>query len=88
MVFVDIKIYTKKDCPLCEETKEMLRSNQMPFTEIVIGKDITREEVLAQFPGLKMAPIILVDNCICPKEYLAIAIIAAKTAERKENNNA
>lgn len=60
MVFIEI--YTKDQCPLCETAKTMLKNKNIPFTEHVIGQDVTREQVLENFPGTRTAPIVVVDG--------------------------
>ena len=52
-------IYTKENCPNCEQTKSVLKENKIDFEEIVIGKDITRDEVLKKFPNAHFAPIVV-----------------------------
>ncbi len=57
-----IELYTKDQCPLCETAKNKLNENNVPFIERVIGKDVTRDEVLTKFPKARVAPIIVVDG--------------------------
>ena len=49
-------VYTKDNCPACTAMKAMLKSSGEPFKEIHIGKDITREEFLEKFPGVRTVP--------------------------------
>jgi glutaredoxin len=57
-----IEVYTKPDCPLCETAKRMLNEKKLAFNEIVIGRDITRDEVLERFPDARVAPVICLDG--------------------------
>jgi glutaredoxin len=57
-----IEVYTKPDCPLCDTAKRMLNEKKLSFHEIVIGRDITREEVLEKFPEARVAPVISIDG--------------------------
>lgn len=57
-----IELYTKPDCPLCETAKRMLNEKHLTFHEIVIGRDITRDEVLEKFPEARVAPVISIDG--------------------------
>lgn len=59
-----IEIYTKEKCPNCEQTKKLLDSKDVNYTEHVIGQDVTRDEVLAKFPGVRVVPIVVVDGNI------------------------
>lgn len=52
-------LYTKEDCPLCEKAKVIFNEKRVRYSEKVIGKDVTREHVVAMFPWAKTAPIIL-----------------------------
>jgi len=55
-------VYTKENCPLCEATKNFLNKQNIQFQEFIIGKDISREDVLTKFPGVTMAPVIITEN--------------------------
>ena len=55
-------LYTKPQCSNCEAAKQLLQTFDQEYTEKVIGQDITREEVIEQFPGIQFAPIILIDG--------------------------
>lgn len=57
-----IELYTKDKCPNCEQTKQLLNSRDVNYTEHTVGKDISREAVLAKFPGAKVVPIVVVDG--------------------------
>jgi len=57
-----VEIYTRDGCTLCEEKKAQLRSQNVPFTEYVIDKDVTRDSVKAAFPRARMLPVIVVDG--------------------------
>ena len=55
-------IYTRADCMWCEAAKKALEIFDEEYEEIKIGVDITREQVMEKFPGVKSIPIILVDG--------------------------
>ena len=57
-----IELYTKPDCPMCDTAKRMLNEKKLSFHEYVIGRDITRDEVLSKFPEAKTAPVISLDG--------------------------
>jgi glutaredoxin 3 len=56
------EIYTKSACPICDQAKKILTINCIPYDEYRIGTDITREEVLAKFPGATLAPIMMLNG--------------------------
>ena len=57
-----IEIYSRDKCPQCEQTKQLLDSRDVQYTEHTVGRDISREAVLAKFPNAKVVPIIVVDG--------------------------
>lgn len=60
----DITVYTREvpPCAFCTRAKTLLKVHNLPFTEVVIGQDITREEVMAKFPTIKTLPIIVIND--------------------------
>lgn len=52
-------IYTKDNCPYCINAKHLFTTKGLPYTEIRVGKDITREEVLERYPNIKTVPVII-----------------------------
>lgn len=55
-----IVVYSKDNCPACELLKARLAKEQEPYTEIKVGKDITREKFVAKFPQIKSMPHMVV----------------------------
>lgn len=51
-----ILVYTKDNCPACTSLKARLSKEGEAFTEINVGKDITREEFMAKFPQVRTMP--------------------------------
>lgn len=49
-------IYSKPDCPACEALKFRMNRLNEPYEEIIVGKDITREEFVATFPNVRSMP--------------------------------
>ena len=49
-------IYTKEDCPACMVLKSKLFSKNIDYKEVMIGRDITREEFMEKFPGVRQVP--------------------------------
>jgi len=79
-------IYTKEGCVPCHQALEKLKAANVEFKEFVIGKDITREEVLQKFPNAKVTPIIYNyrTDGIVQWQVLDLLLIAEKMME-KEN---
>lgn len=49
-------VYTKDNCPACNTLKATYAQNGVIFTEIKIGQDISREEFMDTFPGVRTVP--------------------------------
>ncbi len=59
-----IIVYSKPNCPQCEVAKNMLKKSNRDFTEIVLEKDITREDFIAQFPTVRQMPLITENGAV------------------------
>lgn len=49
-------IYSQTHCPACVQLKNKLKQQGEQFIEIVIGKDITKEEFFELYPGVRTVP--------------------------------
>lgn len=58
----NIILYTKENCPACNRSKKLLNEFNYPFTEIVVGKDISRDQILEKYPDQKTVPIIIIND--------------------------
>jgi glutaredoxin len=54
-------VYSKDNCPGCEQLKAQLRANNEPFTEVKIGRDITVQEFIEKFPNVRTVPYVVED---------------------------
>lgn len=59
-----ITIYSKPDCSFCVKAKAYMDKHHISYNEILMGRDITREEVIEKFPLIRTMPIILLDDKI------------------------
>jgi glutaredoxin len=57
-----VVVYTKPGCPSCDHVKTYLRSKSISFDEMVVGRDITREELLERMPGIQTVPQVIIDG--------------------------
>lgn len=55
-------VYSKDNCPYCVKAKALLKGYGIAYTEVTIGKDITREEFLDLFPTARTVPQIILDG--------------------------
>lgn len=59
---LSIRIYTQPGCTHCASLKSYLETEGVAFDNIVIGTDISREDVIAKFPGVKQVPIVVIND--------------------------
>jgi len=57
-----IEVYSKDLCPYCDAAKSLLERKGYEYSEIKVGRDITREKFLEMFPGVRTVPQIIIDN--------------------------
>ena len=58
----EITLITRDGCQFCVRGKKVLAEAGFPYIEKRIGPDITRDEVLQQYPGKKMLPFFILDG--------------------------
>lgn len=59
---MDIQIYTLRGCGSCTKIKELLSRIGVPYRENLIGRDISKEEFLSQYPDASGYPQMIVDG--------------------------
>ncbi|QSS99541.1 glutaredoxin family protein [Pontibacillus sp. ALD_SL1] len=57
----EIILYTKKDCSLCEEAKELIETLAYDYEFVIREKDIYEEDKLIERYGL-MIPVVEIDG--------------------------
>lgn len=57
-----VVIWSKYDCPYCEQAKALLTDRQIPFIEHKIGDGYTREELLEAVPNARTVPQIIING--------------------------
>jgi glutaredoxin len=55
-------VWSKYDCPYCEQAKSLLKSKGIPFEERKIGDGYTREDLLESVPNARTVPQIFLDD--------------------------
>lgn len=51
-----IVVYSKENCPACVQLKERLSKEGEPFSEVVVGVDMSQEDFRAKFPQVRSMP--------------------------------
>lgn len=59
---MDIVVWSKPDCPHCDQAKALLTSRGITFQERCIGQDWTREQLLEQVPSARSVPQIVING--------------------------
>ena len=57
-----VEIWSKQDCPYCSRAKSILTLNNIPFQEMMLDRDFTREMLLEKYPTAKTFPVVVVDG--------------------------
>jgi glutaredoxin len=52
-------VYTQDPCPACVFTKAKLTAQGIPFREVKIGEDISKEDFMKEFPGVRSVPYVV-----------------------------
>ena len=55
-------IWSKYNCPYCDQAKALLKNKGIPFEEKKIGDGYTREELLEAVPTARTVPQIFLDD--------------------------
>ena len=52
-------VYTKPNCVWCDRAKALLDDWSLPYSVLKIGEDVTKDWLLAEYPGIKTAPVVV-----------------------------
>ena len=55
-------VWSKYNCPYCEQAKGLLKMKGIPFEEKKIGDGYTKEELLEAVPTARTVPQIFLDD--------------------------
>ncbi len=60
---MDVLIFTSPGCGYCVKIKEVMRRANLKYSETIVGKDMTREEYISQYPNHTNGfPFVLIDE--------------------------
>jgi glutaredoxin len=51
-------VYSTLNCPACVQLKAKFKAEGIEFKEVVIGKDISKEEFFDVFPEIRSVPFV------------------------------
>jgi glutaredoxin len=57
-----VTIYSKPNCVYCNRAKDHLNQKGISYNEVVIGEDISRDDFIIRFRGVRQVPHIIVDG--------------------------
>jgi len=55
-------IWSKYNCPYCDQAKSLLKDRRIPFEERKIGDGYTKEELLEAVPNARTVPQIIING--------------------------
>lgn len=55
-------VYSKKQCPFCDQAKALLNIKGVEFSEVLIGEDMLREDFMSLFPEQRTVPLIIMNG--------------------------
>lgn len=59
---MEIKIYTNVGCGYCRKAKELCERAGLEYTEVRVGKDISKDEFKEMFVGHTSYPQLVIDD--------------------------
>lgn len=59
---MDVVVWSKYDCPFCDQAKALLKQREIKFEERKIGDGWTKEDLLESVPTARTLPQIIVDG--------------------------
>jgi glutaredoxin 3 len=59
---MDIVMYSIPGCKYCEHAKELFKRANVDYNHYVVGKDITKTDLLKKYPLAQGYPYIIIDG--------------------------
>lgn len=59
---MNVTVYTKSNCKYCLNSKMLLSSKGINYTELKLDEDFSKENLLELFPSAKTFPVIVIDG--------------------------
>lgn len=61
---MNVVVWSKYDCPYCDQAKALLQNKSIVFEEKKIGDGWTKDDLLEEIPSARSLPQIIVDGAI------------------------
>jgi len=59
---MDIIMYSIPGCDYCSHAKELFRRSEVEYTQYIVGRDLTKSELLKKYPLAHGYPYIIIDG--------------------------
>jgi glutaredoxin 3 len=59
-----IEVFSKKNCPGCDQVKQMLKTRNLVYREFLVDSEdgAVKAELLSRVPGVRTVPQVFIDN--------------------------
>lgn len=57
-----IEIYTKHNCPNCVMAKQLLKANNLDYTELDVSEPDVMLQLIMRYPDVRQMPQIFIDD--------------------------
>lgn len=86
---MDIKIYTISGCSWCSKTKELMKKANVEYKELLIGRDIIKDDFKKQYPEANSYPFVVIDDKVIGglvptvKYFVEKGLVSSKKNEQR-----
>jgi glutaredoxin 3 len=61
---MNVVVWSKYDCPYCDQAKALLQNKSIVFEERKIGDGWTKDDLLEEIPSARSLPQIIIDGAV------------------------
>lgn len=61
---MEIQIYTISACDYCTKIKQVLERAELPYKQILVGRDMTKDEFKTLYPKVSGFPLVVIDGVV------------------------
>jgi glutaredoxin len=59
---MNVVLYSREDCSYCTRAKMILATRNIPYKELKLNEDYTKEHLLELYPSATTFPVVVVDG--------------------------